>query len=109
FNPIIQSLMASKFVLDDNKLFGVLDDESKVYVLDGKFGKYAKIISPDGIQSNISLKDVNKITLDTIKNKIPNRLGEFNGLSIVVKTGIYGKYIEYGNKNITIPADSNLT
>lgn len=109
FNPIIQSLMASKFVLDDNKLFGVLDDESKVYVLDGKFGKYAKIISPDGIQSNISLKDVNKITLDTIKNKIPIRLGEFNGLSIVVKTGIYGKYIEYGNKNITIPADSNLT
>jgi DNA topoisomerase-1 len=116
FHPqveVLRKTSSMKGETSGKRLVGNNSEDIPVYAYLAKYGPVLQIgddtdkgkryVKLDEIYSinTVSMKDVEKIT------QFPKTLGQHNGLDIIVKNGMYGFYMTYGDKNYKIPEGHN--
>jgi len=118
FNPICIKLSkeVKTAVVNADKLLGVDEDTGfEIYYGEGKYGPYVKRL--ESLESTkwkyAAIKNENpeEIELDDALEllKYPIDLGTFNKNRVLIYKGQFGLYIKYGEKNISLKDDANIT
>jgi len=118
FNPICIKLSkeVKTAVVNADKLLGVDEDTGfEIYYGEGKYGPYVKRL--ESLESTkwkyaaIKNKNPEEIELDDALEllKYPIDLGTFNKNRVLIYKGQFGLYIKYGEKNISLKDDANIT
>ena len=112
FNPIVEQLLISKPNMKDSSVLIGEIDSMKYYKYKGKFGwtikwnigkkpKFLKM--PDSLVNKIDI-----IQISDIKDIIPVDLGKYKKYNVFIKSGEFGKYLNWNKTNVSID-DKNIT
>lgn len=84
-----------------------------IYIFIGKKGKVIQHGESDDKNTTFSIyktkKKVEDITLDTtVLDLLPRNVGDYDGFPVILRTGPFGKYIEWNGKKISLKPDEKL-
>jgi DNA topoisomerase-1 len=108
FNPMVQKLSLElkdkKKEKIEDEILGIHPENNKeIFIGDGKYGPYIKILNNDK-WNYVSIKEIENITLDKAVEllKYPKLLGKIVNKKVYLNNGSFGYYIKYGTENISI-------
>ena len=109
FYPVVEKMGDSSFLEKDNykRLLGT-DPKTgqEIYTYIGKFGPLVQLKGVDGDHKFAPLNDINikDITLEQALDLLafPKKIGDLNGIDIILQTGKYGFYLKYNKKNFSV-------
>lgn len=114
FHPIVDGISVnSKEIskeLKNRHLFGKMPETNEdIYIENGRYGSYL-LLCPSGTTKKCKTAPIKKpltpenITVNDVVDifKFPINLGKHNRKNVLIKRGMYGYYLSYGDKNVSM-------
>ena len=111
FHTRVESVMQDGAYSRVSRQIGIAPDGDVLIAAFGKFGPYVQKGEGDNRQFASLQKDqlIENLTVEDALRlfELPRTVGNFNGIDIIVTKGRFGPYIKYGDRNITLPRNTD--